>query len=69
MNPEHNGHAPFALSADQPVRHAYAFEQNGRGFKTFCGRWVPDRELAQRPSDMNCPVCQAESDACDAMEI
>jgi hypothetical protein len=66
MNPLDNGHDRPTI---EPVKHAYAFERNGRELKTMCGKWVPDRELAPRPSDVTCAACRTETDAFDAMEI
>jgi hypothetical protein len=68
MNPSDNGQTPLARPA-APLRHAYAFEQNGRWLKTFCGSWVLDRELAQGPDQITCPACQAETDAFESGEL
>jgi len=66
MNPLDNGHD---RPKSQPIRHAYAFERNGRDLKTMCGKWVPNSELAQRPEQITCLACRTETEAFEAMEI
>ena len=70
MNPSDHGPVPIARpAAAAPLRHAYAFELNGRWAKTFCGRWVLDRELANGPDQVTCPACRAETDVFESGEL
>ena len=68
MTPQDHDQTPRP-AASAPLRHAYAFELNGRWAKTFCGRWVLDRELATGPDRVTCAACQAETDVFESGEL